>query len=48
MHRDIVLVTDALSVDPDDVYTIIMLSALLKKFLFNMVGIIATHHFPEI
>ena len=48
MQRDIVLITDALSVDPDDVYTIIMLSALLKKFLFNMVGIIATHHFAEI
>lgn len=41
--QDIVLITDPGSVDPDDIFSIIILS-LLKNI--NIRGVIATHHYP--
>jgi len=44
MKRDLILITDVGSVDPDDVLTLALLSSMGDDF--NIRGVIATHHYP--
>ena len=45
--KDIILITDPGSVDPDDVLTLTMLAQLETMGLTKTRGIITTHHYPE-
>lgn len=45
MKRDLILITDPGSVDPDDILTLPLLISLLH--IYNIIGVITTHHYPE-